>query len=121
MASRHTRDCVARGFQVRGENVYPTEIDNYLRTVDGYGGEHRVVVSRRGSMDELLVRVEGERGESDGFQKTVADGLQSLLGVRADVEVVEPDTFDRSDHKSQRVTDEREHTRRGGGHDEGDG
>ena len=45
-------------FQVRGENVYPTEIDNYLRTVDGYGGEHRVIVSRSGSMDELLVKVE---------------------------------------------------------------
>ena len=98
-------------FQVRGENVYPTEIDNYLRTVEGYGGEHRVVVSREGSMDELLVKVECERDESGDFEKEVAEGLQSVLGLRPSIEVVDPETFDRSDHKSRRVTDEREHTR----------
>lgn len=99
-------------FQVRGENIYPTEIDNYLRTVEGYGGEHRIIVSRTGSMDELLIRVECDRDGSDGFKQTVTEGLQSLLGVRPGVEVVEVDTFERSEHKSRRVTDEREHTRR---------
>ncbi|MBV9819545.1 MAG: hypothetical protein JOZ07_14525 [Solirubrobacterales bacterium] len=102
-------------FQVRGENVYPTEIDNYLRTVEGYGGEHRVIVSRSGSMDELLVKVECGRSETDGFEKEVASGLQNVLGLRPAIEVVEVNTFDRSDHKSRRVTDEREHTQRGSG------
>lgn len=99
-------------FQVRGENVYPTEIDNFLRTVEGYGGEHRVVVSRTGSMDELLVRAECDRDQPGGFEKAVAEGLQNVLGLRVAVESVPVNTFDRSEHKSRRVTDEREHARR---------
>ena len=43
---------------IRGENVYPTEVDNYLRGVDGYGGEHQIIVRRTGSMDEMIVRAE---------------------------------------------------------------
>ena len=43
---------------IRGENVYPTEVDNYLRGVSGYGGEHQIVVRRTGSMDEMIVRAE---------------------------------------------------------------
>lgn len=37
---------------------------------------------------------------------------QTLLGVRAGVEVVPANTFERFEHKSRRVTDEREHMRR---------
>jgi phenylacetate-CoA ligase len=33
---------------VRGENVYPSEIDAALNQMPGYGGEHRIVVSREG-------------------------------------------------------------------------
>ena len=43
---------------IRGENVYPTEIDDTLRRIEEYGGEHRIIVTRTGSMDEMLVRVE---------------------------------------------------------------
>jgi phenylacetate-coenzyme A ligase PaaK-like adenylate-forming protein len=43
---------------VRGENVYPSGIEDALRAVPGFGGEFRVIVSRRDTMDELLVRAE---------------------------------------------------------------
>jgi phenylacetate-CoA ligase len=97
---------------VRGENVYPTEIDNYLRGVDGYGGEHRVVVSRNGSMDEILIRAECDHDTADReeFTSTVSDGLHRVLGLRARIEAVEPRTFDRPEHKARRVIDERAHT-----------
>jgi phenylacetate-CoA ligase len=97
---------------VRGENVYPTEIDNYLRGVDGYGGEHRVVVSRTKTMDELLVRAECDQddGEREEFTRRVREGLQSVLGLRVGVEAVPTRTFDRAEHKARRVIDERAHT-----------
>src|SRR5919197_701582 len=41
-------------FTIRGENVYPSEIDAALNQVPGYGGERRIVISREGHMDELL-------------------------------------------------------------------
>ncbi len=45
-------------FIVRGENIYPTAIEDTLRAIDGFGGEFRVAISRRQTMDELLVQAE---------------------------------------------------------------
>ncbi|WP_433803703.1 phenylacetate--CoA ligase family protein [Actinomycetospora sp. CA-084318] len=96
---------------IRGENVYPTEVDNYLRTVEHYGGEHQIVVRRTGSMDEMIVRAEctlpdGQRSE---FESSTGSGLQSLLGVRVTFESVDAHTLERAEHKSRRVVDERTH------------
>ena len=45
-------------FTIRGENVYPSEVDAVLNELAGYGGEHRIVITREGAMDELLIRAE---------------------------------------------------------------
>src|SRR2546428_11903323 len=49
-------------FQVRGENVYPSSIDEVVNALPGYGGEHRILVSRERAMDELSVEVEYDAG-----------------------------------------------------------
>lgn len=102
-------------FTIRGENVYPSEIDAALNLVDGYGGEHRIVITRGGQMDELLLRVEptpslAQQGEAalGGFRDAVAKRLHAVLGVRAGVEVVTPGTYPRTDFKARRVIDDRE-------------
>ena len=92
-------------FQVRGENIYPSEIDKVLNSLDGYAGEHRVIISRESAMDELLVRVEAAGG--DAFAPACAASLRKVLGVRARVEVVAPGTFPRTDFKARRVIDDR--------------
>ena len=98
-------------FQVRGENIYPSEIDKVLNGLEGYAGEHRIVVSRESAMDELLVRVEAHEPEAgdapDSFAPACAAALHKLLGVRARVETVAPGTFARTDFKARRVIDDR--------------
>lgn len=102
-------------FTIRGENIYPSEIDAVLNQVSDYGGEHRIVITREGTMDELLVRVEakpeialtGEQAAS-AMRQEVAQRLQKTLGVRARVEIVAPGTFPRTDFKARRVVDDRE-------------
>jgi phenylacetate-CoA ligase len=102
-------------FTIRGENVYPSEIDAALNQVAGYGGEHRIIISRGGSMDELMLRVEPTpETEAQGqealavFKDAVAKRVHTVLGVRAAVEVVPPGTFPRTDFKARRVIDDRE-------------
>ena len=102
-------------FTVRGENVYPSEIDSVLNDLDGYGGEHRVIITREAAMDELLVRIEAApdisaagQGAVEGFRDRAAASLHRVLGVRAAVEVVARDTFPRTDFKARRVIDDRE-------------
>lgn len=102
-------------FTVRGENVYPSEIDAALNQLEHYGGEHRIVITRAAAMDELAVRVEadvatwsGGAARIESFRATVAAQLQKLLGLRAAVEIVAPDTIARTDFKARRVIDDRE-------------
>jgi phenylacetate-CoA ligase len=102
-------------FQIRGENIYPSEIDNVCNSVDGYGGEHRIHVTRERTMDELLVRAEytseiAAQGDARvaAFGTRLGDELRKVLGVSAKVEPVPPLTFERTDFKARRVVDDRD-------------
>lgn len=99
---------------IRGENVYPSEIDAALNQLAGYGGEHRIIVTREHNMDELLLRVEADTALSargadalQGFRDQVADSVRTLLGLRTMVEVVPAGTYPRTDFKARRVVDDR--------------
>ena len=39
-----------RMFTIRGENVYPSEIDAVVNQLANYGGEHRIFITREGAM-----------------------------------------------------------------------
>jgi len=101
-------------FTIRGENVYPSEIDKTLNETPDYGGEHRVVISRASAMDELLLRVEPSaaifaRGAEEiaRFRHDVERNMLRLLGLRSIVEVVAPGSLPRTDFKARRVIDDR--------------
>ena len=102
-------------FQVRGENIYPSEIDAVLNQTPGYGGEHRIVISREGAMDELLVQFEVveefyNKGDDaiTGVRERASENLRRVLGVRAKTEIVKLGSIPRTDHKARRVIDDRE-------------
>ena len=102
-------------FTVRGENVYPSEVDAVLNALPGYGGEHRIVITREGAMDELVVRIEIDPGHAargraafDAMRDDASRRLQRMLGLRSKIEIVEPGTFPRTDFKARRIVDDRE-------------
>ncbi len=102
-------------FTVRGENVYPSAIDEIVMALDHYGGEHRIVVSRDHAMDELSVHVEADRelhamggAAIAGFRRSAEERLRTVLGVGARVEVVPPGTLERTEFKARRVVDRRD-------------
>jgi len=102
-------------FTIRGENVYPSEVDAVVNVLAGYGGEHRIVITREGTMDELLIRIEAAPAihaagapALHALSVEAAARLQRMLGLRARVEVVPPGTFPRTDFKARRVIDDRE-------------
>jgi phenylacetate-CoA ligase len=102
-------------FTIRGENVYPSEVDAVLNQLPGYGGEHRIVITREGAMDELVIRIEiapehDVRGPAAhaALHDDAARKLQKMLGLRSKLEIVAPGTFPRTDFKARRVIDDRE-------------
>jgi phenylacetate-CoA ligase len=101
-------------FTIRGENIYPSEIDAALNETPGYGGEHRIVITRESEMDEMLLKVEpdaptNEAGSErvEAFRSEVARKMQKVLGVRTIVEVAAPGSIPRTDFKARRVIDDR--------------
>ena len=110
---------------VRGQNVFPSKIEDVLRGMDEFGGEFRLLVERElGQMDKLTVQseVRGEvyavLGESaDGMEdlhRRVLDELRRALGVSVSVELKPEGTFERTQSKAQRIIDNRGIWRVGG-------
>ena len=102
-------------FTIRGENVYPSAIDEIVMALPGYGGEHRIVITRAEAMDELAVRVEYDRptaaaGDAavEALRSRAETELRTVLGVGARVVPVPPGTLERTEFKARRVVDDRD-------------
>jgi phenylacetate-CoA ligase len=91
---------------VRGVNVFPGAIDGIVRGFPEVV-EYRVTVSRRESLDELLIEIE-DRLEAPG---RVAEELQLRLGLRVDVATVPIGSLPRFEGKGRRFVDRRGITR----------
>ncbi|HXD96938.1 MAG TPA: AMP-binding protein [Candidatus Acidoferrum sp.] len=96
--------------KVRGIIVYPRRIEELVRPhrdVD----EFQIVFRRRDGLDDILVRLDPSPalalGERARLGDTLARDLQLGLGIRVSVEVGEPGSLPRWDHKARRVKDER--------------
>jgi phenylacetate-CoA ligase len=98
-------------FIVRGENIYPSAIEDTLRAIDGFGGEFRVIVSRREAMDELLIQAEYAQTHADRrqfLQQAMRERLRARLGVHPQVELLPAGTLPRTEFKARRVIDDRD-------------
>ncbi len=102
---------------IRGVNLFPSQVEDVLFQIDGVRPHYLIVVDRKKNLDDLEVRIEVEEAvfsdimaDMVAFQASVADKLQSVLGLRARVKLVEPGAIERSAGKSKRVLDLRDAT-----------
>jgi phenylacetate-CoA ligase len=98
-------------FIVRGENIYPSAIEDTLRAIEGFGGEFRVIVSRRERMDELVIQAEYAASHAerrDALAVTMRERLRARLGVHPKVELVPEGALPRTEFKARRVIDDRD-------------
>ena len=97
-------------FVVRGENVYPSAIEDVIRGIKGFGDEFRIVITREKTMDELMVQAEPAPEIDPGSVPGLKEKLESRLkarGLRTDVHMLEPGTLERTEFKARRVIDKR--------------
>ena len=96
---------------VRGENVYPSAIEDCIRSVSELGDEFRILVRRRGEMDELVAQPEYKPGTDSARLPLIENQLARIMkakGLRTTIELREPNTFQRTEFKAKRVIDERD-------------
>jgi len=97
---------------IRGVNVFPSQIEDVLFRIEGVRPHYLIVVDKKRNLDDLEIRIEVEESvfsdimaEMVAFQQSVADKLQSVLGLRAHVTLVEPGAIERTAGKAKRVLD----------------
>jgi phenylacetate-CoA ligase len=99
---------------IRGVNVFPSQIEAALLAVEGTLPHYQILVDRQKGHDELEVQVEvtgavfGDTvGALEKLQTRLAQSIERVLGLRAEVRLVEPHTLQRSEGKAKRVIDRR--------------
>ena len=86
---------------IRGLNVFPSAVEGMIRTLTA--AEFRIIATRRGELDELMVELEGSRALAD----QAARCLREHIGIRIHVEPLTDDTLPRSEGKARRFVDRR--------------
>jgi phenylacetate-CoA ligase len=99
---------------IRGVNVFPSQIEEVILTVEGVEPHYQLIVERRDQLDELEVQVEMNEGlfsdeirKLEGMEKKIEEELYATLNIHTRVKLVEPKSIARSEGKAKRIIDKR--------------
>jgi len=101
-------------FIIRGVNVYPSQIETALLKVEGALPHYQIILTREKGLDNIEVQVEvtseafGDTvGALEQLQAKLNKSIETTIGIRANVRLVQPRTIQRSEGKAKRVIDQR--------------
>ena len=96
--------------KIRGVNVFPSQIEEVVLSIEELGPHYEIVVERIGYSDMLTVRVElNESTDSfaklQSIEKKTKNKLKAVLGLDAKVQLESPASLQRFEGKAKRVRD----------------
>jgi phenylacetate-CoA ligase len=99
---------------IRGVNVFPSQIEAALLKVEQSLPHYQIVLSRKEGLDQIEVQVEVTEemfrdrvSALEQLQKKMSNAIEHVVGLRATVRLVEPQSIARSQGKAKRVIDKR--------------
>ena len=97
---------------IRGVNVFPSQIEELLLADKRFSAHYVLELHRRGHLDDLEVVVEMRPDLATADQRAraacardLAHHIKGMIGISAQVRVVDVDTIERSGGKAKRVID----------------
>lgn len=94
---------------VRGVNLFPTQIEEIVLRTPGVAPHFQLRLTRESRLDVLTVRAEARPGATpeirDAAAQAIATAVKDGIGVSAAVEIIEPESLERSVGKIRRVVD----------------
>ncbi|MFJ5293538.1 phenylacetate--CoA ligase PaaK [Streptomyces sp. NPDC088348] len=94
---------------VRGVNLFPTQVEEIVLRTPGLAPHFQLQLTREGRMDALTVRAEARPDTPpevrDAAARSVAADIKDSIGITAAVEIVDPETLERSVGKFKRIVD----------------
>ncbi|MFG2602427.1 phenylacetate--CoA ligase PaaK [Streptomyces sp. NPDC048514] len=94
---------------LRGVNLFPTQIEEIVLRTPGVAPHFQLRLTRQGRLDALTVRAEARPGATPEVRaeaaRSIVAAVKSGIGVSVDVEIVEPESLERSVGKIRRIVD----------------
>ena len=99
---------------IRGVNVFPSQIESVILEIPEFTGQYFVTVDRINNVDTFQVDVElrpeyygDDMGRMLRLKVRLVGRLVSVLGIRPEIRIVEPNSITRSQGKAKHVLDKR--------------
>jgi phenylacetate-CoA ligase len=99
---------------ISGVNVFPSQIESLLLDIEEVEPQYRLVVRKKGYLDQLTIQVEGRKEVYEAgsekrleIEAKIAGHIKGMMGIGIEVQLVEPKFIARSEGKALRVVDER--------------
>jgi phenylacetate-CoA ligase len=101
---------------IRGVNVYPSQVQRSLLSVEGTGVEFVIIVDRSTALDTATVQVEYDPTANptnlEDFRADLTERVRRRLkndtNITFNIEILEPETLERAVSKAKRVIDRRQ-------------
>ena len=99
---------------ISGVNVFPSQIEALLLDVEEVEPQYVLVVSKKGYLDQLSVKVEAKKevfeagtAQMEATKAKLANHIKEMMGINVGIDLVAPKTIARSEGKALRIIDER--------------
>jgi len=97
---------------LRGVNVFPTQIEEQLMTVNGLAPHFQIELTKPDRMDQLTILAEASEGFSDDAARVhaaadLAAKIKASVGISVKITVADPGGVARSEGKAVRIIDKR--------------
>ncbi|MFE6702349.1 phenylacetate--CoA ligase PaaK [Streptomyces sp. NPDC057718] len=97
---------------LRGVNLFPTQIEEIVLRTPAVAPHFQLRLTRQGRLDALTVRAEARADatsdEREKAARSIAAEVKDGVGVSVSVEIVDPESLERSVGKIRRIVDLRE-------------
>jgi len=99
---------------VNGVNVFPSQVEHVIANTDGVSLNYQIVVEKKGYLDKLEIIVETDENVMfkdksllEKIKKNLQHSLLNNLYINTVVNLVKPNTIERSMGKAKRIIDKR--------------
>ena len=94
--------------KVKGVNIFPSQIEEFLKNVDGASSEYQFVIDHLEGKDICTLYVEAEEGVNKyELEHRIVEGFKGKIGITVNAKPVAIGDLPRSEKKSTRVYDNR--------------
>ena len=101
-------------FIIRGVNVFPTQIETAIMSVESVLPVYQIILTRDHGLDNIEVDIEVNEAifhdrvsAIEDIRHTIGHAIERILGIRVFVKMCAPNSIPRSEGKAKRVIDRR--------------